>query len=202
MSANARSGLEGDLVKSAEERLIAPDRSWLRTVTEVKRHVLPAPSRTPRRKEEQPIGFQGAAQRKAGLVDPRRTFPILNVAHSTVVAWIEDKPMGRAGAQRASTVIEPRAAVKLAASGPRHCRNNAPERRALAGTHPGCTDLNLREVFEHGVLAGSPINRAVGRNPVDDKSILGAAGTVNLNAAFNFAGIHAGRQDGQGLKRA
>src|SRR6185503_9199539 len=66
----------------------------------------------------------------------------------------------------------------------------------------GCLNLYLLQVFKRGILTGAPIDGATGGDPVDQESVLCAAGAIDLNAALDLSHIDSGREDGQRLECA
>ena len=81
-----------------------------------------------------------------------------------------------------------------------HGAHHSAERAAVLGRDPRRLDLNFLQVLELRVLARLSVHQGVCRNAVDRERILGAAGAVHLNAAFDLALVDRGRRDRDGLE--
>ena len=80
--------------------------------------------------------------------------------------------------------------------------DDAAERAAVLGGDAARLDLHFLQVLEHGVLARLAVDQAVGDDAVDGEGVLGAAGAVHLEAAFDFARVHRRRGQRERLEAA
>src|SRR5262245_13920661 len=88
-------------------------------------------------------------------------------------------------------------AVKLVSARSGYGSDGTAKRPGMFGRDARSLDRYLFEVFDRHLLAQPAVDDAVRPKIVHIEVIFGAAGAVDLNAAFNFAGIDAGCGDSE-----
>ncbi len=159
-------------------------------------------ARRPRPEEEQLVAQDRAAERPADVVAVVGLLLVLEVVHRDVVGRVEHEALDRSRAgPGAGEVVVRFTAVRVAAR-LGHRADDAAERAAVLRADAAGLHLHFLQVLEHGVLTRRAVDQAVGDDAVDGEGVLGAAGAVDLDAAFDFARVHRGRGQREVLERA
>ena len=191
-----------DLAERLGQRLILVERARLRAVRE---QVVVRAANEARRhgaEEEQPVLRNRTADRAADLVTVVRLLVVLQVEDRRIVDRAELDPLDRAGADPVAGVVIVALATELVAARLGDRADHAAERAAVLGVDAARLDLHFLQVLEDGVLPRAALDQAVGRNAVHEERVLGAAGAMHLEAAFDVTGVHAGRHQRDALERA
>jgi hypothetical protein len=156
--------------------------------------ILLRPSRTPCRVEIEPIRQDWTSQRKSGLYFLKCILAVLIGADRAIVVRIQNQPGRWGSVQGIGRIVEPCAPMKLISAGTSHGGNNSTECAAVAGFDSRRLHLNLLHILKNRILPRRSNNCTLRGNAVDKVCILRATGPVDLNAAFDFSGVDAGRE--------
>ena len=127
---------------------------------------------------------------------------VLQVADGLVVYRVEHEALDRTGAERAAVEVVVAFAAERVAARLGDGADDAAQRAAVFGLDAGGLHLHFLQVLEHGVLARLAVDQAVGHDAVDGEGVLGAAGAVDLKAAFDVAGVDRRRRQSKALEAA